>query len=79
MPCQRLEHIYLALRKHLKLAEGQDTTPDLLFTLETVSCLGACGLAPVMVINEDVYGQVDPKKATTLIDAIIASEKEKAE
>ncbi len=63
-----------ALRERLKLAEGMETTPDLLFTVETVSCLGACGLAPVMVIGEKVYGQITPAKAVTVIDAILAEE-----
>ena len=63
-----------ALRERLKLAEGMETTPDLLFTVETVSCLGACGLAPVMVIGDKVYGQVTPAKAMAAIDAILAEE-----
>jgi len=63
-----------ALRKRLDLTETKDTTPDLMFTLETVSCLGACGLAPVVVINEDVHGQMTPEKALALVDGILASE-----
>lgn len=66
-----------ALRKRLSLTESSSTTPDMLFTVETVSCLGACGLAPVMVINDDVHGQVTPKDAVALIEAIIASEEAK--
>ena len=58
----------------LKLNEQKNTTDDMLFTVETVSCLGACGLAPVMVINESVHGQVDTKKAGDIIDEIIAKE-----
>lgn len=60
-----------ALRERLGLSEERSTTPDMLFTLETVSCLGACGLSPVMVINEEVYGQVTPERAVALVDAII--------
>jgi len=41
-----------------------------LFTLETVACLGACGLAPVVVVDETVYGSVTPEKMTTLINSI---------
>lgn len=66
--------LFDALSKRLKLKEGETTTRDLLFTLETVSCLGACGLAPVMVINEEVYGQVTPKRAVALIDEIAGKE-----
>ncbi len=63
-----------ALRARLDLTEAKATTPDMLFTVETVACLGACGLAPVLVINEDVYGQMTPERAVGLIDAIHAKE-----
>ena len=63
------------IRSTLGLKEGQDTTDDMLFTVETVSCLGACGLAPVMVLDEHVHGQCTPEKAEALIDEIIANEK----
>jgi len=59
-----------ALRKNLKLDENKTTTSDMLFTVETVSCLGACGLAPVMVINEDVYGQMTPEKAVAIVESL---------
>jgi NADH:ubiquinone oxidoreductase subunit E len=36
------------------------TTEDLLFTVEPVACLGACGMAPVIMINEEAYGRVSP-------------------
>ena len=41
-----------------KLEDGKFTTKDGLFTLEVVSCLGACGLAPVLTVNDDVYGKI---------------------
>lgn len=63
-----------AIRGRLGLPKGADTTEDLLFTVETVSCLGACGLAPVMVINEQVYGQVTPEKCVSVIETIMESE-----
>lgn len=63
-----------ALQKKLNLTNERKTTPDMLFTVETVSCLGACGLAPVMVINEDVHGQVTPDAAVALVDEIKARE-----
>ncbi len=59
-----------AMRKKLGLDEKSVTTPDMLFTVETVACLGACGLAPVVVINEAVYGQITPEKAVALLDEI---------
>lgn len=68
--------IYDALKKHLGLKGEEHTTKDFLFTLEKVSCLGACGLAPVVVINNDVHGQVTPTMAVQLIDAIKQKEEE---
>jgi len=63
-----------ALYKRLAVDEGHNTTADLLFTVETVSCLGACGLAPVVVINEEVHGLMTPEKAIELVDAIAVKE-----
>ncbi|MCE5219587.1 NAD(P)H-dependent oxidoreductase subunit E [bacterium] len=63
-----------AVRKRLGMDEERKTTSDMLFTLETVSCLGACGLAPVMVINDEVHGQMTPDKAVALVEEIIARE-----
>lgn len=63
-----------ALRSHLKLAEGKTTTDDFEFTVETVSCLGACGLAPVMVLDGEVHGQVAPEQAVALIEEIVKTE-----
>lgn len=60
-----------AMRERLKLAQGKNTTDDMLFTIETVSCLGACGLAPVVVINDEVFGQVTKERAVALIEEII--------
>jgi NADH-quinone oxidoreductase subunit E len=66
--------VHDVLKKKLSLKEDQKTTADLLFTLETVSCLGACGLAPVMVINDEVYGQITSERANAVLDEIIARE-----
>ncbi|MDL2207981.1 NAD(P)H-dependent oxidoreductase subunit E, partial [Desulfovibrio sp. OttesenSCG-928-M16] len=55
------------LRKELELSEHKVTTDDLNFTLETVSCLGACGLAPVLTINDKVFPAMTPDKASGLI------------
>jgi len=63
-----------ALQKRLGLNDKRKTTPDMLFTLETVSCLGACGLAPVMVINDEVHGQMTPQAAVALVEEIIKKE-----
>jgi NADH-quinone oxidoreductase subunit E len=64
-----------ALREKLKLDEKHNTTDDLLFTVETVACLGACGLAPVMVVDEEVHGLMDPQKAVEIVEQIAKAEK----
>ncbi len=56
-----------ALRKSLGLSDKKHTTDDLLFTVETVSCLGACGLAPVLTVNDKVYAAMEPEKALKLL------------
>jgi NADH-quinone oxidoreductase subunit E len=71
------ERIKDALYEQLGLDEKKKTTPDMLFTVEAVSCLGACGLAPVMTINDEVHGQVTPEKAVELVNGI--REREQAE
>lgn len=63
-----------AIKKELKLSEGQKNTDDKLFTLETVSCLGACGLAPVMMVNETVYPAMTPDKVKSVIAEIKEAE-----
>lgn len=63
-----------AVKAKLKFPEGKMTTEDGLFSLETVSCLGACGLAPVMVINEKVYPQMTSDAVKVIIDTIIQEE-----
>jgi NADH-quinone oxidoreductase subunit E len=59
-----------ALRKELGLNEKKHSTEDMLFTLETVSCLGACGLAPVITINDKVYPKMAPESAIAVIRQI---------
>jgi len=65
-----------AMHKELKLSETKDTTDDMLFTVETVSCVGACGLAPVLVIDEKVYGGVTPEESVKLLREIRVSSTE---
>ena len=63
-----------AIREHLGVTERRKTTEDQMFTVETVACLGACGLAPVVVINEDIHGQMTPERAIELINEITRKE-----
>lgn len=67
--------ILKALEKQLGLSADRNTTRDMLFTIETVSCLGTCGLAPAMVINDEtVHGLLTPEKAVEIIKEIQAKE-----
>jgi len=62
--------IIKAIRKELGLNEEKHTTDDLLFTLEPVACIGACGLAPVMSCNDDVHGMMNKDKTIELLKKI---------
>lgn len=61
-----------AVKARLKLKDGQMTTDDGLFSVETVSCLGACGLAPVVVINGKVYPQMTSDAVKIVLDTILS-------
>ena len=65
-----------AVNQRLKLKEGAFTSEDGLFSVETVSCLGACGLAPVVVINGTVYPKMTADAIKIVIDTIVNEEKE---
>ncbi len=54
------------MRKELNIDEGQ-TTPDYRFTLETAACLGACALAPTMMVNKTYFGKLSPPKVSTTL------------
>ena len=56
-----------AFQKELGLSAKKHTTDDMMFTVETVSCLGACGLAPAGMVNEDVHPRMTPEKVLELI------------
>ncbi|MGN0031985.1 MAG: NAD(P)H-dependent oxidoreductase subunit E [Candidatus Gastranaerophilaceae bacterium] len=63
-----------AIKARLDLKDGQMTTEDGLFSLETVSCLGACGLAPVCVINGKVYPQMTSDAIKVILDTLLDGE-----
>lgn len=63
-----------AIRNKLNLKEGQTTCDNGLFSLEIVSCLGACGLAPVCVINEKVYPQMTSDAISMILDTLMKEE-----
>lgn len=61
------ERILEKFRSELNIREGE-TTKDGMFSLEAVRCVGACGLAPVVVVNADVYGKVEETQVKELIE-----------
>ena len=61
-------NVYDAFRRELKIAEDSVTTSDQLFSLEKIACLGCCTLAPVVQIDEKIYGHVLPGKVKEVID-----------
>ena len=62
--------ILKALQDELHLSDSKKTTDDLMFTVETVACLGACGLAPAMTVNDKVYPSMTPEKAVELLNQL---------
>ncbi|HJO47324.1 MAG TPA: NAD(P)H-dependent oxidoreductase subunit E [Candidatus Scalindua sp.] len=52
---------------------ANETTKDLMFTFEEVACLGACGIAPVVVVNKDVHGTLSPDKLGDVLDGYAKS------
>jgi NADH:ubiquinone oxidoreductase subunit E len=55
------------MQRKLELKEGE-TSPDYQFTLETVACLGACFLAPTMIVNQTYFGRLAPPKVSSILD-----------
>jgi len=58
--------ILAAIEDELKIVAGK-TTPDLKFTLETVACIGACGLSPCMMVNADTHGRLTPEAVPAIL------------
>ena len=67
---RKSQPIYDAIHDYLGLTGKKKTSADGLFTLETVACLGACGLAPVMTVNGEVHAQMTPEAALRLLEDI---------
>ena len=63
-----------ALRKELGLSEQKKTTDDLMFTVETVACLGACSSAPAITLNNEIYPTMTPESAVALVKSIKEAE-----
>ena len=67
---RKSQPIYDAIHDYLGLKGKKKTSADGMFTLETVACLGACGLAPVMTVNGEVHAQMTPEAALRLLEDI---------
>ena len=67
------EKIIEALKKEIGIEPGQ-TSDDGMWTLTSLRCVGACGLAPVMMIDDEVYGKVTPDQVKSLIEQVKAAE-----
>jgi len=71
------KNIIKAIRRLLGIEEGE-TTDDMEFTFETVACLGACALAPVMVVDGVYYGKMTSRKVNFVLDSVETGGKETA-
>ena len=59
--------IYERMQEVLGVGDGE-TTEDLRYTLETVACLGCCGLSPVVMVNDDTHGRLEPEDLKSIVD-----------
>ena len=71
---RRSDKILDAVYESTGLGPDKGTTDDGLFSIEIVSCLGACGLSPVIMVNETVHPQMTPEKTKALIEELRAKE-----
>ena len=60
------KHVLRAVQQHLGIGENE-TTPDFKFTFETVACLGACALSPVLLVDKNYYGKLTPGKVEQVL------------
>lgn len=65
------EDIYENIKALLKLSKEEDTTKDLSFTVHKATCIGACSIAPIVVLNSDVYGNMNVEKVKDILSVYI--------
>ena len=70
-------NVYDSFRRELKMEKDNITTPDRLFSIEKIACLGCCTLAPVVQIDEKIYGHVLPGKVNEVIEDFLVQQEEK--
>lgn len=74
------EKLKYAIERRLGVDDHKNTTDDLRFTVETVSCIGACGLAPAMTINDcEVHGQLTPEAVEMVLEQLLSRKDDSAE
>ncbi len=61
------DKILSEVRTTLNLEKGEDTTRDLSFTVQSATCIGACSIAPVVILNNEVYGNTSPEQVMKLV------------
>ena len=61
------DRIMEKIRETLSLKEDEDTTSNLLFTVQQATCIGACSIAPIVILNDQVYGNSDSEKVVKLL------------
>jgi NADH-quinone oxidoreductase subunit E len=68
-PCHVVggREVWNRLQEELNLSDGE-TTPDGMWSLVTVSCLGLCGVGPVIMVNDDIYGNVTPQQVSEILN-----------
>ena len=62
-----------AIQNRLGIEDGE-TTEDMMFSFETVACLGACALSPVMVVDRTYYGKITPRRVEEVLNRIVTAE-----
>ncbi len=70
------ERLINSLVKELAIPAGEDTSEDLQFTVEKVNCVGACSIAPVIIVNKTVHGKMTPDKLMKEIKTLKEGKKE---
>ncbi len=61
------DKILSSVREALDIAENEDTSPNCAFTVQKATCIGACSIAPVVILNDQVYGTTSPGEVVKLV------------
>ena len=61
---------FIDAHSHIGISEEKKTTDDLMFTVETVACLGACSSAPAITLNDEIYPTRTPESAVQLVRSV---------